>query len=266
MNELVFIKWGGSLITDKDQAETPNFEMIRNLANQFLQIIQLYPQTKFVLGHGSGSFGHFVANKYHTRQGVSTPAEWNGFWQVWKAARALNQIVLSALDKLHIPHIAIPASATFMADKMAPVSFFDEPFRNALQRGIVPVIYGDVVFDRTLGGTILSTEDIFFHLAHSLHPDKILLAGLNDAIFYDFPKNKRRIPTITPQNFMEIQPFIGASKSIDVTGGMISKVKRMLEVIEEQPQLKVTIFSGKHPDAMQTALQDGDIGTCIRQE
>ncbi len=266
MTELVFIKWGGSLITNKDQAETPDSEMIRNLANQFLQIIQQFPQTKFVLGHGSGSFGHVVANKYHTRQGVSTPAEWNGFWQVWKAARALNQIVLTALDKYHIPHIAIPASATFMADKMAPVSFFEEPFRNALQHGIVPVIYGDVVFDHTLGGTILSTEDIFFHLARNFQPEKILLAGLTDAIFYDFPINERRIATITPQNFTEIQPFIGASNSIDVTGGMLTKVKRMLELIEEQPQLKVTIFSAKHPDAMKTALLDGDIGTCIRQE
>ncbi|OJX41273.1 MAG: hypothetical protein BGO78_00555 [Chloroflexi bacterium 44-23] len=266
MDELVFIKWGGSLITNKNQAETPNIDTIVSLASQFLQIVQKYPNTKFVLGHGSGSFGHFVANKYQTRQGVSSLTEWNGFWQVWKAARALNQIVLSALNELNIPHIAIPASATFMADNKSPISFFDEPFRNALQHGILPVIYGDVVFDRTLGGTILSTEDLFLQLARSLRPNKILLAGLTDAIFYDFPKNKQRIPIITPHNFKEIEHFIGASNSIDVTGGMISKVKRMLEVIEEQPQLQVTIFSGMHPDAMQTVLQGDDIGTSLRQE
>ena len=37
------------------------------------------------------------------------------------------------------------------------------------------MIYGDVVFDRLLGGTILSTEDLFAHLAAHLQPARLLV-------------------------------------------------------------------------------------------
>ncbi len=36
------------------------------------------------------------------------------------------------------------------------------PITKALRSGLIPVVYGDVVFDQDLGGTILSTEELFF--------------------------------------------------------------------------------------------------------
>lgn len=55
----------------------------------------------------------------------------------------------------------------------------------ALANGILPVVYGDVVFDEVRGGTILSTEDLFQHLAHQLHPERVLLAGLEAGVWAD---------------------------------------------------------------------------------
>ena len=55
--------------------------------------------------------------------------------------------------------------------------------RMALAAGLVPVIYGDVTFDEVRGGTILSTEDLFGFLARALNPERILLAGLEEAVF-----------------------------------------------------------------------------------
>jgi isopentenyl phosphate kinase len=42
-----------------------------------------------------------------------------------------------------------------------------------------------------LGGTILSTEDLFTYLAGLLHPEQILLAGNEPGVWADFPKNSR---------------------------------------------------------------------------
>ena len=36
-------------------------------------------QGGLVIGHGSGSFGHYMASKYGTRKGVDGPDQWAGF-------------------------------------------------------------------------------------------------------------------------------------------------------------------------------------------
>ncbi|TLN00972.1 uridylate kinase, partial [bacterium] len=95
--ELVFLKLGGSLITDKLTARTAHADVLARLAGEITAAISKKPGLRLVLGHGSGSFGHFAAKKHGTYDGVHSPAEWRGFAEVWKDARLLNQIVLEAL-------------------------------------------------------------------------------------------------------------------------------------------------------------------------
>jgi isopentenyl phosphate kinase len=133
----------------------------------------------------------------------------------------------------------------------------------ALSSQIVPVIFGDVVFDEVRGGTILSTEDLFVHLAHALNPERILLAGLEAAVWEDFPARTRRIEKITPGSFGEISEGVGKSTGADVTGGMESKVDQMLELVQESPELTVQIFSGAEPGNIVRALTGEMLGTLI---
>jgi isopentenyl phosphate kinase len=133
----------------------------------------------------------------------------------------------------------------------------------ALAAGIVPVIYGDVTFDEVRGGTILSTEDLFSHLARALNPERILLAGLESAVWEDFPARTRGINTITPQTFNEISGGVGKADGADVTGGMEDKVMQMLNLVQQIPDLKVQIFSGVEPGNIARALAGQSLGTSI---
>jgi isopentenyl phosphate kinase len=63
------------------------------------------------------------------------------------------------------------------------------PIRMALSSRMVPVIFGDVVFDEIRGGTILSTESLFGYLVRALNPERILLAGFRIRV-RDFPAHK----------------------------------------------------------------------------
>ena len=74
MRELVFLKLGGSLITDKTQAYTARLDKLADLATQIAHSLQTHPDLRLVLGHGSGSFGHTAAKKYRTRDGLPPPA------------------------------------------------------------------------------------------------------------------------------------------------------------------------------------------------
>jgi len=260
---LIFLKLGGSLITDKDNPHTPRPEIIDRLAQEIQAARLQRPEIQIVLGHGSGSFGHQAAKKYRTRQGVRTPQEWMGFCEVWQEARALNDIVLNSLHLAGLPVIAFPASAAAVTNQGRVTAWDIAPLAAALQNNLVPLVFGDVVFDTALGGTILSTEDIFGYLATFLRPQRILLAGLEPGVWMDFPIAQRLAPRITP----DLLPGIGASlqdsASVDVTGGMGEKVRAMLVLAQSIPGLEALIYSGLQPGSTTQALLGGSPGTVI---
>jgi isopentenyl phosphate kinase len=135
------------------------------------------------------------------------------------------------------------------------------PLKAALANGLLPVIHGDVVFDQARGGTILSTEDLFAHLAHQLHPSRILLAGIEDGVWEDFPARTRLLNELTPQIFLQQAIPLGRTDGADVTGGMRAKVVEMLTLVEQVHSLEVLIFSGKEPDNVYRALKGENPGT-----
>lgn len=265
MTELCLLKLGGSLITDKLTAYTPRHAVLARLADEIARAVDARPDLNLVIGHGSGSFGHTPAKKYGTRSGVRTPEEWRGFVEVWKEARALNQIVLDALLSAGLPVIALPPSASVIAADGAVKSWAVEPIQSALAHGLIPLINGDTIFDETRGGTILSTEDLFLHLARVLKPRRILLAGLEDGVWQDYPACTHLIETITPDNFPSIIPHLGQSAGVDVTGGMVQKVSSMIDLVRELPGLQTFIFSGEQPGLLQQVLQGERAGTMIQQ-
>ncbi|TLN11867.1 uridylate kinase, partial [bacterium] len=175
---LTFLKLGGSLITDKSTARTTRHVDLARLASEIADALEKDPAMKLVLGHGSGSYGHFAAKKYGTFDGVHTELQWRGFAEVWRDARELNEIVMGALAQVGLPVMAFPASAIVTSANRSVLHWETETLEKALSHGLIPVVQGDVVFDSILGGTILSTEDQFYHLAKRLEPRRILLDAL----------------------------------------------------------------------------------------
>ncbi len=262
--DLIFLKLGGSLITDKHTPHTARQQTIARLAEEIAAARGDQPSTQIVLGHGSGSFGHVPAKAYGTRQGVNSPEGWRGFVAVWREAAALNRLVMDALHQAGLPAVAFPPSGGVTTRKGQVTRWNLSPLLAALEAGLLPTVYGDVVFDETLGGTILSTEDLFVHLAKHLKPQRILLAGLDEGVWEDYPDCTRLIPDITPQNWPQFESALGTSAAVDVTGGMAGKVREMLSLITELPTLEVQIFSGQHPGRLKAALLGECPGTRLR--
>ncbi|MCG2786156.1 MAG: isopentenyl phosphate kinase family protein [Anaerolineae bacterium] len=265
MPELIFLKLGGSLITDKTRPYTPRLDVLKRLALEIADAQHTTPGLSLVLGHGSGSFGHTAAKKHGTRQGVASAQAWQGFTEVWWQASQLNRYVMQSLREAGILALALaPVSAVTARD--GRVAHWDlTPLRSALSAGLLPVVYGDVIFDEARGGTILSTEDLFEYLAAELRPRRILLAGLEEAVWADFPANTRRVETITSTSFEMLRDSVGSSHGADVTGGMESKVRQMLELVGKIPGLQAQIFSGETPDNLKRVLAREHLGTIIKQ-
>lgn len=258
---LVFLKLGGSLITDKTRPYTPRPEKLTDLAREIAAALQEHPDLRLVLGHGSGSFGHQAASQFDTRRGVAGPEAWRGFAEVWYQASALNRLVVESLHAVGLPAITISPLSNVTAHDGRVFIWDLFPLLTALTRGLLPIIHGDVVFDDTRGGTILSTEDLFEHLARTMHPGRILLAGLEAGVWQDFPTRSTLVPEITPATFSQQPPSLAAAAGADVTGGMQAKITQMLALIEVVGGLEVLVFSGEEPGNVFRALSGENPGT-----
>jgi isopentenyl phosphate kinase len=260
---LIFVKLGGSLITDKKQPLTARPDIIRQISIEIAAVRDQFPSMPLLIGHGSGSYGHAVAHKYHTQQGGEGAAYWHGFAEVWQAARKLNQIVVEECHQAGLPIIAFPPSAAVIAKNKAFKRWDLQPMQFALSHNLIPLIQGDVIFDNDLGGTIFSTEELFHYLCGKLHPERILLAGLDKGVYINPTEPGDIFPKITPANYKDVESALSGSQATDVTGGMIAKVKLMLELVQNYPSLIIQIFSGAEPDNIKKALAGESLGTTI---
>jgi len=262
---LIFLKLGGSLITDKARPYTARFEKLDSLAGVMASVLLENPDVQLVLGHGSGSFGHTAASRYAIQLGVSTPEAWRGFAEVWYQASTLNRLVVEALRRATLPAVTFSPAASVTTHDGKIISWDHYPIQAALSNGLLPVIHGDVAFDEIRGGTILSTEDLFAYLAPILHPKRILLAGLEAGVWADFPSRDHLLEEITPDDISRLAPGLGAATGTDVTGGMHSKVTGMLALVKEIPDLEISIFSGEQPGNLRRALQGDNPGTRLHR-
>ncbi len=260
---LIFLKLGGSLITDKDKPYTARIDVIRRAANEITQALADNKCLKIVLGHGSGSFGHYAAKESGFKEGTSSSKQWSAFQHVWFAAHELNNIFIDELNRSGLGVVSFPASASITTQNKNIIVWNTEPIKCTLENGLIPVVFGDAVIDRTMGGIILSTEELFLHLIKDLSPEYILLAGKEPGVWSDYPKNKRLLSAISPVSYSKFNSRIIGSDSIDVTGGMQKKVALMLEAIRIAPELNIEIFSGEISGNIYKSLSGLRTGTSV---
>jgi isopentenyl phosphate kinase len=274
VGQLVFLKLGGSLITDKSQRYTVRLARLADLAEEIHAALLDSPDLRLVLGHGSGSFGHYAFQEHMPRRtmpshGGTAPddhAYWAGYSEVWYRASELNRHVMDALHTAHLRSVSLAPSAMVQAAD-GRISHWDlTSIRSAIGAGLTPVIFGDIVFDTIRGSSVLSTETLMMYLAPLLQPSRILLAGLEAAVWKDYPLRSEPIGRITPSGFPVLSPSLGASHGTDVTGGMRTKVEDMLALTASLPGVAIRIFSGELAGNVKAALAGEAVGTVISSD
>jgi isopentenyl phosphate kinase len=274
MSELILLKLGGSVITDKNQPFTARQDVIRRLGREIKHVLDNEPGLQLILGHGSGSFGHVVAQKYRIRDGLagasgeSRREGWRGYIETAAAAARLNRLVTDLLLQEGLPVVSYQPSASARCRKGDLMYFDVYPMKEVLKAGMLPLVYGDVAIDAVQGYTIISTEQIFDNVARELQPARIVLAGIVDGVYDADPTlqpDATRYEEITLDNWESVESALGGSHGTDVTGGMLSKVRDMFHLVLAQPPLQVRIISGETPGNVASALAGSvrGVGTLI---
>jgi isopentenyl phosphate kinase len=264
---LHFVKLGGSLITDKQRPLTPRPAIIQRLAHEIAAARAAHPDRPLLLSHGSGSYGHVVGRRYRTRAGVgptvaADPAGWRGFCETGYIAAQLNRLVMAALLQAGLPAISLAPSALVRCRGGAIIAIESGPILAALDRGLIPLVFGDVAFDETQGATIVSTEEVLAALVPILHPDRLTLAGMVDGVFDADPARQpdaRPLPRLSAAQIDDLAAAFGGSHGIDVTGGMAAKLRTMAALLSGRPDLRIYLLSGEIPGQLQRHLINPDL-------
>ena len=255
---IIILKLGGSILSDKNIPYSIKWDNLERIAMEIKNALDYYKSQnkdiRLIVVHGGGSFGHPVAKKYlkiENNKKVFINME-KGFWDIQKAMRRFNNIVIDTLQSYDIPAVSIqPSSFVVFGDKMI---FDTSAIKEMLKRNLVPTIHGDITVDDKDGYKIISGDDIVPYLANELKADLILYATDVDGVLI----NNKPIKRIDKDNIDEILGYLSGSNSIDVTGGMRYKI----EMIRKN-KCKGFVFNGNKAKNIYKALLGDVEGTEI---
>ena len=248
-DRLIYLKLGGSLVTDKDKECTPRIPTIRRLAAEISQFHNTSPRTAILVGHGAGSYGHVQAVRNNLQLRGHNAVSWPGVLEVAKAISQLNRIIHEELLHVGLQTSAYHPSATAVCHNGHLRTLDATSIRHSLDRNIIPLIHGDICFDEIRGASIVSTETIFVYLSKAFTPATIYIAGVDEGVYTTYPDGDI-IPVISNSSNTTLFNDITESRSPDVTGGMKSKVQEMLNLINHYPKVTVHIFSATQPESL----------------
>jgi isopentenyl phosphate kinase len=104
-------------------------------------------------------------------------------------------------------------------------SLFVQSIETALQAGAIPLLHGDMVFDRAWGLSILSGDVLLAKLAKQFKVSKIFFASDVDGVFSEDPhrfQNATLVQTTTLEKLNQTAKLT-SSHNQDVTGGLAKK-------------------------------------------
>jgi len=249
---LVVVKWGGSLITRKREVERSRPKVIARLARE----VAACRDVRIVLLHGAGSFGHPGARRFGLARpppATGAPDRVRGAAIVAAEVRRLHLEVLRALVAAGAAPQSVPVPQIASNREGGLVAIDAGPFEATLERGALPVSFGDVVPDDTWGYSILSADTIAVALASILRPARVVFAtDVPGVLTPDGNGRPTVVPELTEAVVAGLAPPPGAT---DVTGGIRGKAAAALAIARHG--VDAGIISG---------LSDGALSRAIRGE
>ncbi len=259
--ELIILKIGGSVITDKASAEPKaRLDVIKRIAQE---ISDAYNGRNFslIIIHGAGSYGHQIVKRTGIDKGIKNEEQALAFAETQRLQNELDCIFTKILIDGGIPAIPCQASAHAILRKGKIVKMDTEAISGFLEVGLIPVLYGVPAYDIEQGCSILSGDQIAPFLAKKLKAGKIIHGTNVDGIFTKDPNKSsdaKLIPLIDKSNIKQVKKMLTGSAHTDVTGGMFGKVMEL-----KGTKIEVFIANANKPGIIKAALLGKWTGTKV---
>jgi isopentenyl phosphate kinase len=250
---IVLVKLGGSLITDKARPGFARRTVIKRLAREIAALRRGPSRPRLILGHGSGSFGH-VAAAENGLSGRKSNQGAVGIAHTQHRAAELHAIVIEALDDAGARPFSLAPSSFMTCSRGRIAKLFADPLFHALDLGLTPVVYGDVVLDRGRGAVIVSTEEVFLAIAREAARRRVTIAravwlGETDGVYTPGGDTLARLSAASATRRAA---GVAEAAGIDVTGGMALRLRS--SALLARRAVPSYILDGRRPGALALAV------------
>jgi len=243
---LIIIKLGGSIITDKDNPFALRYNVVNNIAKDIHRFIDKTLKS-IVVVLGGGSFGHYMVSKYVKEKGF-IDRECASI-----TTNIMNKLALMVADiffQNNLHAIVFNSHAIFQYVNQELTCSGIELIKEYLRKGIIPILYGDVILHEK-EFKVLSGDEISWFLAHKLNAEKLIFVADVDGI-YDKPPdnpNAKFLPIISLSRSLD--RIHAETKEHDVTGGILEKLRIGLKY---HKGFEVLIINGMKKENLYKAL------------
>lgn len=247
-DNMILIKLGGSIITNKEKPLSPRKKTIENIAKYLKKVNE-----SIIIVHGGGSFGHYWSVKYdmHTK-----PMKYNayGVSVVKNSMIELNKIILDAFLKNKLNPYCLPPTDFMSGNK--PIIKKIKEIEKIANSGLIPITFGDALWYGQKKTYILSGDKIMTYISKILKP-RLVVFALNEEGLYQDLKSKKLIRELKGEN-----PII-SKNNMDVTGGMTRKVQEATKI--SKMGINVFFVNGNKPERIVKAVKNRKFeGTVFR--
>ncbi|MDR0309532.1 MAG: isopentenyl phosphate kinase family protein [Candidatus Methanoplasma sp.] len=249
---MILIKLGGSVITDKTQYRTFNRDVVSRLCKEIRD-----SGAGAIIVHGGGSFGHVVSKEYSLQNGLIDFRQIPAVARVQYDMRELNLMVINELLNAGMPAISVPPGSCFMMDDGKLIVDDPKVLLSASHLGIMPVMFGDVVFDRSKGFGICSGDQIMEVLCTIYNPKKVVFVSDVDGLYEKDPKTNPDAKLLTELTSELLSSVSGESGIDDVTGGVRAKMEAMLRITT--PERECVLVNGSVPGRLYSLLKGDEV-------
>ncbi len=230
-NEIILLKLGGSLLTDKNKPFSLREDILESCLNQIIE-----SKKAIILIHGGGSFGHPIAKKYQISQGLndSIKDQIIGLSKTHKAMNEFNSIIINKMLDNGRSAISVQASSIFIQDFNEIIFKSIDPIEKMLDLGIIPVLYGDILLSWDSSFTILSGDQIILKLCEKIQKykiSKVIFAIEEDGIYIKGNGNEKLALKLRSNDLVDLK-LAELDQKIDVTGGIRGKLETIKEIIK----------------------------------
>jgi isopentenyl phosphate kinase len=206
-----------------------------------------------MLVHGAGSFGHVLAKKYALQYGLQDFGQVPIVAQVQHDVRELSLMVTAELMKVGIPAVSVPPGSCFVMDGGKLIIKDDEALRSLAHIGVMPVMFGDVVADRSKSFGICSGDQAMEVLARIFKPSKVVFVSDVDGLYTADPKVDKDAEFIEEIDGKMLDNLDSKLTVADVTGGIRGKVEEMLRICGEDGEC--LLVNGTVPGRLEALLK-----------
>ena len=257
--QMILVKLGGSVITDKCKYRTFNDETVRRLAKEIVSSGE-----RIVLVHGAGSYGHVVAKKYQLQHGKTSETQNKGVAQVSSDVRELDTLIINALVSEGLDAVSIVPGSSCRLEEGELNDMDVSKFRQFFELGITPVTFGDVVLDSVRGFGICSGDQLMMRLAEEFRPDRVIFVTDVDGVFTSDPHDDPDACLIERLDRSSLDQLPRSERCDDVTGSIFAKIEYMLQISCHSKECM--IINGNVPGRLRSALQGDATVCCSRVE